>query len=300
MANAEPISRPLRADPRCQTPLAECARSAESGAAPEGLSLGFPNGCSHEEQKGSLGGAVRAGHVPAGGEAVGGDGGSGRGDGEQLGPHLDRGGRRDADSGLRVAPVQTEVRLLSAVRVPTRRVSRFDGRYVYVAQDESTGDIKAGVTRHVPSRLIALGRPRLVAVWWIRERRERAWWRCSWSSRSAEIDLHARLHGSLIRGEWFRGDDSALAIISDLRRSRHYPQAVGSAKKAPLDAKERRAWLAVFYAARGRGASIKAAAVEAETNRRRMRAFAELRRALRGVELACNRADRALQSVEAA
>lgn len=52
MTTPKPIYRPARAV-HCQPPVAEC-ESLDKEAAPEGLSLGYPNGCLHGERSGGV------------------------------------------------------------------------------------------------------------------------------------------------------------------------------------------------------------------------------------------------------
>lgn len=103
MANAKPNSRPLRADSRCQPPPVVSVLLADGGAAPEGRSLGFPNGSTHEEQESSPGGADRATDVRSGGEADGSDAGDDRGNGTPSRSAGRRGAREKADTRVRVA-----------------------------------------------------------------------------------------------------------------------------------------------------------------------------------------------------
>lgn len=127
MANAKPISRPSRAV-HCQTPVVLCGR-LDNEAAPEGSSLGFPNGCSHEEQQSSLEGAARAGDVPAGGGVVGGVYVGGDANDSAPRPTDNRGSRRAADSSVRAAP-------LSATLKVSRRAA-----WVYALVDPRTKHI---------------------------------------------------------------------------------------------------------------------------------------------------------------
>lgn len=183
------------------------------------------------------------------------------------------------------------------MRFPRGDGQRWRGRFLYVAQRKDDGTLKVGIASSVRQRLTAFGAVDLVACWWVRSVEvvnKWGWRNTVWTPRMAEIDCHARLHPSLIKGEWFRPDDEALLLIAGLRKSRRYPRPIGSARDAPSSPHARRAWLAEFYSARARGLSLKASAVAAEKQAQLARTLGDLRRQIRGLELAGQRLSRAL------
>lgn len=113
-------------------------------------------------------------------------------------------------------------RLLSPVRPP-----RAAGDFVYVAQCEATGRLKAGMSCDVRARLRAIAATtktplRLVAAWRVKERSCVGWpvWRSAWSNRYAEADLHGRLQRWALGHEWF--SPGAAPTVRRLR-GRPYP-----------------------------------------------------------------------------
>lgn len=112
----------------------------------------------------------------------------------------------------RIAETAAILKEAAADWQPARRRTA-PARWLYVIGDDA-GLVKIGVTNDIPRRLQAMrcasGRPDLRVIY-------RA--NCDDRARTVERDLHRRLHGLRVFGEWFEVDaDTAISLAQLVTR----------------------------------------------------------------------------------